>query len=275
MARAYENYISLTMSEIQPRVAVFKTSGINCDAETAHAFAMAGGNSEIVMMEDLKNGERKLEDYQIVAFPGGFSHGDDLGSGTVAALDLDTYLGNQLERFREKGLILGVCNGFQILVRSGLLPMGTLGARDATLDRNDNGKFVSRRVNLSIENSRCVFLKDMPYTGPVEFQVAHGEGKLVMPSQTLAGVEGNGQVVFRYVDVAGNPTQEFPHNPNGSPNAIAGICDPTGRILGLMPHPERSIFRAQYPNARRLPQDFQPEGIPIFERMVQYARGGI
>lgn len=262
-------------TELQPRVAVFKTSGINCDEETAYAFEMAGAKPELVLMEDLKSKKENLGNFEIVVFPGGFSHGDDLGSGTVAALELDTYLGNQIERFKERGLILGVCNGFQILVRSGLLPMGTLGERTATLDTNNSGKFQSSRINLSVEDSRCVFLQDLPFTGPVEYQVAHGEGKLVMPQQTLTQMEDNNQVVFRYVDASGNPTQEFPKNPNGSPNAIAGICDPTGRILGLMPHPERSILRSQYPNSRRLPQDFQPEGVPIFEGMVQYARQGI
>ncbi|MDO8269492.1 MAG: phosphoribosylformylglycinamidine synthase I [Candidatus Levybacteria bacterium] len=264
------------MSELlKPRVAIFKTSGINCDAETAYAFDLAGGSAEIVMGEDLRTGEKKLSDFQILTFPGGFSYGDDLGSGTVAALELDTYLGNQIERFKEKGLILGVCNGFQILTRSGLLPMGTLGERGATLDRNDNGKFVSRRVNLSVEPNNCVFLKDLSSTGPYEFQVAHGEGKLVMPPDIRKQVEVNGQVVFRYVNAEGLPTQEYPANPNGSEGAIAGICDPTGRILGLMPHPERSVSRSQYPNSRRLPESFVPEGLAIFQNMIEFARVGV
>lgn len=259
----------------KPKVAIFKTSGINCDVETAHAFNMSGGNAEIVMAEDLRAGEKKLSDYQILTLPGGFSYGDDLGSGTVAALELDTYLGEQIERFKEKGLMLGVCNGFQILVRSGLLPMGTLGQRQATLDRNDNGKFVSRRVNLSIEPSNCVFLQDLSTSGPIEFQVAHGEGKLVMPPAIRSQVEANGQVVFRYVDAQGWPSQGFPFNPNGSEGAIAGICDPTGRILGLMPHPERSIHKSQYPNSGRLPELFIPEGLQIFQGMVDFARDGV
>ncbi|OGH18659.1 MAG: phosphoribosylformylglycinamidine synthase I [Candidatus Levybacteria bacterium RIFCSPHIGHO2_01_FULL_40_15b] len=261
---------------LKPKVAVLKAPGINCDVETSYGFELAGAAPETILVEDLKSGERKLSDYQIVALSGGFSYGDDLGSGKVLALELDTYLGNQIQRFIESGLMIGICNGFQILVRSGLLPMGTLGEQKATLDRNDSGKFISRRINLSIErDNACVFLQDLKTTGPVEFQVAHGEGKFVADSSILSQIEESGQVVFRYVDRTNNPTQEYPLNPNGSPHAIAGIADPSGRILGLMPHPERSIDRYQYPNEDMLPDDFVPEGLQIFQGMVQYAKEGV
>lgn len=277
MAGAHEKTISLNMSEIlKPRVAVLKAPGINCDVETAYAFGLAGGRPETVLVEDFKSGERELSEFQIVALSGGFSYGDDLGSGKVLALELDTYLGNQIQRFKETGLMIGICNGFQILVRSGLLPIGTLGEQKATLDKNDSGKFISRRINLSIDaNNTCVFLQDLKTTGPVEFQVAHGEGKFATNSSTLFQIEESGQVVFRYVDGTGKATQEYPFNPNGSPHAIAGITDPTGRILGLMPHPERSVDRYQYPNEDMLPDDFVPEGLPIFQRMVAYAKEGV
>ncbi len=261
---------------LKPRVAVLKAPGINCDEETAYGFEMSGGRSETVLVEDLKSREKSLAEYQIIALSGGFSYGDDLGSGKVLALELDSYLGNQIQRFTESGLAIGICNGFQVLVRSGLLPMGTLGEQKATLDRNDSGKFISRRINLSIDaNNACVFLQDLKTTGPVEFQVAHGEGKFVTDSSTLFQIEETGQVVFRYVDRTGKATQEYPFNPNGSPHAVAGIIDPTGRILGLMPHPERSIDRYQYPNEDMLPDDFVPEGLQIFQRMVQYAKEGV
>ena len=240
---------------LKPKVAVLKAPGINCDVETAYAFEIAGGSPATILVEDLKSGEKNLSDYQIIALSGGFSYGDDLGSGKVLALELDTYLGNQIQRFKETGLMIGICNGFQILVRSGLLPMGRMGEQKATLDRNDSGKFISRRISLSIEkNNACVFLQDLE-SGPVEFQVAHGEGKFVTDGQTLSQIEESGQV--------------------GSPHAIAGITDPSGRILGLMPHPERSILRSQYPNIDRMPKDFVPEGLQIFQRMVQYAKQGI
>ncbi len=264
----------MNVRELQPRVAVLKAPGINCDIETSHAFSLAGAKPETVLLEDLKSGEKTLSDYQIIALSGGFSYGDDLGSGTVMSLELDSYLGNQVQRFKEKGLMIGICNGFQVLVRSGLLPMGTLSERSATLDRNDSGKFLSRRVRLSVTDSKCVFLNGEDGKS-VEFQVAHGEGKMVMAQDVLKQMEENSQVVFRYVDSKNRLTQEYPFNPNGSPHAIAGVCDPTGRILGLMPHPERSIIKSQYPNWRRLSVDFQPEGLKVFERMVEYAREGI
>lgn len=278
MARTNEEVIPLNMSSeiLKPRVAVLKAPGINCDVETAHAFKDAGGRPEIILIEDLKSGERKLSEYQIVALSGGFSYGDDLGSGKVLALELDTYLGSQIQRFIEKGLMIGICNGFQILVRSGLLPFGTLGDQRATLDNNNSGRFLSRRINLSVEPNVCVFLKDFKSERPMEFQVAHGEGKFVTDEKTLSQIQQGGQVVFRYVHPkTGDPTQEYPFNPNGSPHAIAGITDPNGGILGLMPHPERSILRSQYPNIDRMPEDFVPEGLQIFQRMVQYAKEGI
>lgn len=262
--------------EMIPNIAVIKAPGINCDVETAHAFNLVGGNPETVLVEDLKSGDKKLSDFQIIALSGGFSYGDDLGAGTILALELDTYLGEQIQRFKEEGLMIGICNGFQVLTRSGLLPMGTLGERKATLDKNDSGKFISRRVNVSLENGNgSVFLRDLNPEGSLEFQVAHGEGKFVTDSQTLADMEKNGQIAFRYVDGNGQSTQEYPFNPNGSPNAIAGITDPSGRILGLMPHPERSILRSQYPNSRRLPKDFVPEGLQIFEKMIAFAKEGV
>jgi len=259
----------------QPRVAVMKFDGTNCDKETAFAFDQAGGRSDIVLLNQLRTGEKKLSDYQIIAFAGGFADADHLGSGTVASLQLDTYVGDQIERHKEKGLMLGICNGDQILMRSGLLPFGTLGERAATLDRNDSGKFLSRRVNLQLQSdSKCVFLQDLEM-GPVEFQTAHGEGKLVAAKEILDQYENNGQVVFRYVNPQGKVTQEYPFNPSGSPNGIAAVCDPSGRILGIMPHPERSIVREQYPNWRRMPQDFVPQGRIVFDRMMDYARQGV
>ncbi len=264
------------MHELQPKVAVLKAPGINCDNETAFAFQQAGGMADTVPIEDLKSGEKRLGDYQILALSGGFSYGDDLGSGKVLSLELDTYLGEQIQRFKERGVMIGICNGFQVLTRSGLLPFGTLGEQRATLDRNDSGRFLSRRVNLMLEpENKSIFLKDFQQHSPMEFQVAHGEGKFITDGETLSLLEESGQVVFRYVDKNANPTQEYPYNPNGSPQAIAGITDSSGRILGLMPHPERSVDRMQYANWRRLPDDFKPEGLQIFEHMVNFAKEGI
>mgnify|MGYP001588523909 CR=1 FL=1 len=156
-----------------------------------------------------------------------------------------------------------------MLIRTGLLPFGELGKIQSALDVNDVGHFECRWVNLKVEENPCVFLEGMGGE-IVNFQVAHREGKFTAETQVLRRIEDQKLVVFRYCDVMGNPTQEYPQNPNGSLNAIAGICDPSGRILGLMPHPERFIRKTQHPNWRRMP-DLEPQGLQIFEKMVKYA----
>lgn len=259
------------MKEQGPQVCVLKTDGINCDEELANAFVTAGGRPHTVHVNELRAGEDHLRNYQILAIPGGFSYGDDIASGKILALELNSYLGDQINDFveRQKGLVLGVCNGFQVLVRTGLLPFGTMGQMQATLSHNDSGHFECRWINLKPEDKNaCAFLEGMSRT--VSYQVAHGEGKFFARPPDLERVEAERLVVFRYCDRLGNPTQEYPMNPNGSLNGIAGITDPTGRILGLMPHPERYIRPTQHPNWRRM-EDLKPQGLPLFERMVSYA----
>lgn len=259
------------MKERVPQVCVLKTDGINCDEETVNAFASAGGRPQTVHVNELRAREENLRNYQILAIPGGFSYGDDIASGKILALELNSYLGDQINEFvqKQQGLVLGVCNGFQVLVRTGLLPFGAMGEMRATLSNNDSGHFECRWINLKVEeNNACVFLDGMD--SAVSYQVAHGEGKFFARQQELERVEAEKLVVFRYCDKLGNPTQEYPTNPNGSLNAIAGITDPTGKILGLMPHPERFVRRTQHPNWRRMP-DLEPQGLPIFEKMVSYA----
>lgn len=271
-----ETHAKAFLNMERPKVSLLKFAGINCDEETAFIFEESGAQAEIVMDEDLLSGEKDLSNTQILAISGGFSYGDDLGSGTVAGLLMDTRLGDDIRRFQEKGLMIGICNGFQILVRSGLLPFGTLGERGATLDKNNSGKFKSDTVRLvAMEQNKCVFLNDLNKVGPIEMQTAHGEGKFVTTPDVLKQLEDNRQIVFRYADLEGNPTQEYPYNPNGSPNAVSGITDPTGRILGLMPHSERRRSRLNYPNARRFGDDFTPTGHIIFEKMVDFAKDGV
>ncbi len=250
---------------------MLKTDGINCDGEMLYAFTIAGGNPELVHVNELRSREKRLSDYQIFAIPGGFSYGDDVASGKILALELNSYLGDQINEFvqRKRGLVLGVCNGFQVLVRTGLLPFGTMGGMQATLANNDSGHFECRWIDLKVENTNaCVFLEGM--NGVVSYQVAHGEGKFFAPPSTLEKIEDQHLVVFRYSDASGNPTQKYPDNPNGSLHGIAGITDPSGRILGLMPHPERFVRATQHPNWRRMP-DLEPQGLPVFEKMVQFA----
>ncbi len=264
------NYI-----ESKPRIAIIKFPGTNCEKETRKGFEMAGGRPEIIPVSEFETGNKYLPDYQALALAGGFSYGDHLGSGRVAAIVLDTKLGNQVARFKEKGSpSIGICNGFQIMVQSEqFFGKSGIQLKSVTLDRNDNGQFDSDRIRLSINpNSRCVFLKDLENYGPVEFQIAHAEGKAVTASDAaLDRLEEQRQVVFRYLGPNGESTELYPYNPNGSSHAIAGITNETGTDLGLMPHPERSIKRIQYPNWRRMPQDFVPEGLQIFEGMVEYA----
>lgn len=260
------------MKELGPRVLVLKTDGINCDSEMADAFQTAGARPRTTHVNELKNGEVNLKDYQILAIPGGFSYGDDVRSGKILALELNSYLGDKINDFiqQQKGLVLGVCNGFQVLTRTGLLPFGTMGEMQAILADNDSGKFECRQVNLRIETSSvCVFMDGV--RGPISLPVAHGEGKFYAESDILTRVEKEKLAVFRYCDKLGVPTQGYPQNPNGALNAIAGITDPSGHILGLMPHPERFVRKTQHPNWRRMP-DLESQGLQIFEKMVNYAK---
>ena len=273
----------------KPRILVLKTDGINCDEETAFAFNLAGGNVKIVHVNDLRNKKDNLNNYQILAIPGGFSYGDDVVSGKILAIELASFFSENLKKFitRNDTLIIGICNGFQVLIRTGLLPFGNLGKMDATLTNNDSGHFECRWINLKIETkSKCVFLNNKAmkqFNNLVSYQVAHGEGKFLTDAGTLQEIEKQNLVVFRYINENGKPTQKYPDNPNGALNAIAGVCDPSGRILGLMPHPERFIFREQHPNWRRMKikspftrRNFSEggQGLPIFENMISYVRKG-
>ena len=255
---------------MKPKIIVLKTDGTNCDEETAFAFNLAGGASEIVHVNELRQKQKKLVHYQILAIPGGFSYGDDIVSGKILALELTSFFAQEMQKFIQdpQRLVIGICNGFQVLIRTGLLPFGTIGTMNATLTNNDSGRFECRWINLEIEkNSRCVFLNN----GVISYQVAHGEGKLFAPKEAMDRIEKEKLVAFRYTDTKGNPTQKYPFNPNGSLHAIAGITDPTGRILGLMPHPERFVRVDQHPNWRRLRID-TPQGLPIFKSMISYVK---
>ena len=260
---------------MKPKVLILKTDGINCDEETAFAFNLAGGNSKIIHINDLRNKKDNFDNYQILAIPGGFSYGDDVVSGKILALELASFFSEELKKFiaRKNTLIIGICNGFQVLVRTGLLPFGELGTMSATLTNNDSGKFACRWINLRIEpKSKCVFLNNRTmkqFNNRVSYQIAHGEGKFFAPQDIIEKIEKQNLAVFRYADSSGNPTQQYPENPNGALNAIAGICDPSGRILGLMPHPERFILKEQHPNWRRMP-NLKPQGLPIFKNMISY-----
>ena len=252
-----------------PQVCVLKADGTNCEVETAHACRLAGAEAAVVPVNQLRAGEARLADYDGLIVPGGFSYGDDVVSGKILAVELMTRLADALGEFAAAGKpILGICNGFQVLVRTGLLPFGELGTMRATLAANGGGRFECRWVTL-VRDGAAGIAAGLP--ARMALPTAHGEGRFWADPATLADIEARGLVALRYADGAGRPTQDFPANPNGSLAAIAGVTDPTGRILGLMPHPERHVTRYQHPNWRRRPLDAEPDGLAFFRHFVAAA----
>lgn len=259
----------------KPEVCVLRTAGTNCDKETAFAFSKAGALPELVHINAFFAKEKSLDDYQILALPGGFSYGDDIAAGKILANELKYKLIEDIRRFISDGkLIIGICNGFQILVKSGLLPGNAEFVQETSLIINDSGRFEDRWVYLKPEGSgsKCVWTGGLSEV--IYLPVAHGEGKfIVKDSAVLERLKNNGQVVFRYCGVNGRPHPGgeggYPDNPNGSVDNIAGICDETGRILGLMPHPERHIALSQHPRHAGRKKD--GDGMAIFRSGVEYA----
>ncbi|VVB92772.1 Phosphoribosylformylglycinamidine synthase subunit PurQ [uncultured archaeon] len=256
-----------------PKALILTGYGINCDMELAHAFELAGAEAERVHLTDLINGTRNLSDFHILALPGGFSFGDDIASGKVLANMIKYNLGGQVREFIDAGkLIIGICNGFQAMVKMGMLPAfnGDYNTQDVTLTFNDSGRFEDRWVHLKgNKNSKCVFTKGIEN---IYLPVRHGEGKFVTKNpQMLARLKKNGQVVFQYVDKEGN-LAGYPHNPNGSVDNIAAICDETGRVFGLMPHPEAFQHRTNHPAWTREELPEEGAGIAIFRNAVEYVR---
>ncbi|MGQ9678301.1 MAG: phosphoribosylformylglycinamidine synthase I [bacterium] len=253
-------------------VCVLFAAGTNCDQETVTAFELAGARTEKVHINRLKKYPELLRQYQIFVLPGGFSYGDYIASGRVLANEIKHHLSGEIVRFLESGkLILGICNGFQVLVKCGLLPAfeKPFEAQSVTLDTNDSARFEDRWVYLKRETSPCVFTSNTPEI--IHLPVAHAEGKFIPSSNTvLEKLQANKQIVFRYVNVQGEKAK-YPENPNGSIEGIAGICDPSGRIFGLMPHPERYIKIEHHPRWRRESLT-KPDGIAIFENAVKYVK---
>lgn len=255
------------------KVAVLRAAGSNCDHETVHAFEINGAEAELIHINQLLRKEKHFSDYHILAIPGGFTYGDDVSAGKILANEIKFLLTEETQKFVDDGkLVLGICNGFQVLAKAGLLPEFSLGQAkaDVTLTFNDSGRFEDRWIYLKTnQQSQCIFTKNMP---PVIYlPVAHAEGKFVPKDESLLKkLHANGQVVFQYSDPDGNSIQ-YPGNPNGSIDGIAGICDPTGRILGLMPHPERNIHPTHHPRWTREGLDRIPDGLAIFKNSVQYA----
>ncbi len=253
---------------MKPRVCILKTDGTNCDQETAHAFSLAGADTKTVLLNELIARKEMLNEFQILALPGGFSYGDDIASGKLFALELELFLKEQLHEFvAQKKLIIGICNGFQVLVRAKLLPHIESSRQYATLTTNDSGAFECRWVQLKVEKSNCVFTQGLENKS-IMLPVAHAEGKFYAQAADLEQIEAKQLVALRYADDTGN-TQKYPANPNGSLHAIAGACDETGRVFGLMPHPERFVYEYQHPQRTRTL--VEPFGRMIFSNAVNYA----
>jgi len=275
------------------KVLVLRTAGTNCDRETAFAFEHVGAKAELVHINRLVDKEKDILDYDIVALPGGFSYGDDIASGKILANEIRYKLLEPLKKFIRSGrVIIGICNGFQILVKSGLLPnlSGDFKHVETSLTLNDSAKFEDRWVYVTPDlgkapKSVCIWTQDLPRV--IYLPVAHAEGKFIPKnSAVLKKLSTDGCIALKYCD-SDCESGQFPVNPNGSIEDIAGICDTTGRVFGLMPHPERHIQFTQHPFWTRLPKkqcncvcrpDLGPalqkegDGLKIFRNGVEFVK---
>jgi len=254
---------------------VLRAAGINCDRETEQALSLAGAAAECKHINALIADPGLLDAYQILVFPGGFSYGDDVAAGRILANQVMHHLREAVLRFIEQGkLVLGICNGFQVLVKAGILPgfADSLRQDAVTITTNDSGKFEDRWIYLAPQTDRCVFIE--PGTR-IYLPIAHGEGKVVtVTNEVLSQLETDGHIAYTYVDAAGR-SGDYPVNPNGSVHGIAGLTDTTGRVLGLMPHPERFVTETHHPRWSRHPEGVTVDGIGLFQRAVNYARANL
>ena len=253
---------------VQVKTLILRAPGTNCDVEAAFAFEEAGAQVDLVHVDELIRRQKSLFNYHIMVIPGGFTYGDDISVGKILANELKLKLGNELQKFIEDGrLILGICNGFQVLVKAGMLPESKGDkSQSLTLANNDSGKFECRWIYLRAnKTSPCIFTRgiDLMY-----LPVAHGGGKVVIEPGTIEELN----VALYYADDTGDIQAGYPHNPNGSVNNIAGICDATGRIFGLMPHPERFINWTQHPRWTREPWRDYGDGFRVFLNAVEWAK---
>ena len=257
----------------QVKSIVLRAAGINCDVETQYALELAGAEAERVHINRVIEDKTLLDGYQILVCPGGFSYGDDVAAGKILANQIIHHLSGAMRKFIDGGkLILGICNGFQVLVKAGLLPDVDFGAENGdfggvSITDNDSGKFEDRWVYLEPGSEKCMFIDAKRR---IYLPIAHAEGKVVARNdEVLSKLKSDGHVAYRYVDGEGRQGG-FPVNPNGSVDSIAGLTDSTGRVLGLMPHPERYVHRTQHPRWTRVTADNGPDGITVFCNAVKY-----
>jgi phosphoribosylformylglycinamidine synthase len=266
----------------QVRVMILAGNGINCEMETSHACRLAGADIvDIVYIWDLASSRASLKGYHLLCLPGGFLDGDDLGSARASAIRLrhtkvgQTVLADQIDQFvSDGGLAIGICNGFQLMVKLGLLPRlgGVKGSQQATLTFNDSGRFECRWVDLAVDpDSPCVFTRGL---SRLSLPIRHGEGKLVLGDDSvLLRLNQNHQVPLRYIDpAAGLPTEVYPMNPNGSLQGMAALTDSTGRLFGMMPHPEAFLHRTNHPHWTRKTLPEEGDGQALFRNAVSFIR---
>jgi phosphoribosylformylglycinamidine synthase I len=254
------------------RAIVLRAAGINCDVETEYALQLAGAKAERVHINKIIEDKNALDQYHILVVPGGFSYGDDVAAGKILANQIVHHLFEPIQKFIEDGkLVLGICNGFQVLVKAGILPGNStdeqLRRQEVTITYNDSGKFEDRWVYLAPQTDRCIFIEPDRH---IYLPVAHAEGKVVTKDEaTLEKLKADGFIAFKYVDENGEEG-EYPVNPNGSVDSIASLTDTTGRVLGLMPHPERHVRPTQHPRWTRLRDKTNGDGMTIFNNAIKY-----
>ena len=252
----------------KPRALILRSPGANCDEETQYAFELAGGLAERVHINRLRESPTLLKEFQIFVVPGGFTYGDDVASGRILANQLTQSLGEELRIFRDaEKLIRGICNSFQALLKAGLIIPSDEEGPQVTLTHNDSGKYEDRWTHVKVASRNCPFLEGYEV---FHVPVAHAEGRIVCrESWILDGLHQSGQIALQYVDANGN-AGDYPINPIGSQSNVAGLCDVTGRVLGLMPHPERHILPTHHPLWTREGLKDEGEGLQLFRNAVQY-----
>ena len=262
----------------KPKALIFSGYGLNSEEETAYGFQLAGAQTDIVHINDVIDGKKKLEDYQILSFPGGFAYGDDTGAGNAYASKVKNHLWETVQNFiQQDKLVIGICNGCQIVTNLGLVPAfeKNYGDRQVALVNNTSARFTTRWTDMEVTS-------DTPWlTGitQISMPIAHGEGNFVTTKENLKQLRKNKQIALRYIKGDMSEYLDLPANPNGSIDNIAGITDPTGKILGLMPHPERGIFfvqRPDWPLQKELSQREKKKlptngpGLQLFKNAIHY-----
>jgi phosphoribosylformylglycinamidine synthase subunit PurQ / glutaminase len=273
---------------MKPKALILQAHGTNRDYDVAEALTLAGADPEGVPLNHLRAGKKRFSDYQMLILAGGFSHADALGAGKLLAIDLNAYFVDEINHFVSAGKpVIGICNGFQVLVKSGVLPGSNVIASERgefatfpteriarndisiTLTFNAQGHFECRWVTIKPVSQTCIWTKDL--NDVIECPIAHGEGNFqTINHSLLTTLTSNDQIALAYIRADGSPAEEeYPANPNGSIRDIAGICNPQGNVLGLMPHPENHIHSFQHPNWTRGMNDHS--GLTLFQNGVKYA----